>query len=45
VILKRKVLKRQDIGIIPRLQNNNDINVIWLPRKENKEADKLSKCP
>lgn len=45
VILKRKGLTRQDICIIPRLQNNNDINVIWLPRKENKEADKLSKWP
>jgi ribonuclease HI len=43
VILKRKGLTRQDICVIPRLQNNNDINVIWLPRKENKEADKLSK--
>lgn len=45
VILKRKGLTRQNICVIPRLQNNNDINVIWLPRKENKEADKLSKWP
>lgn len=43
VILKRKGLTRQDISIIPRLQDNNDIHVIWLPRKENREADKLSK--
>lgn len=43
LILKRKGLTRQDINVIPRLQNNNDINVKWLPRKENKEADKLSK--
>jgi len=43
VILKRKGLSRQDICVIPRLQNINYINVIWLPRKENKEADRLSK--
>ena len=43
VILKRKGLTRQDICIIPRLQENNDVHIIWLPRKENKEADKLSK--
>ena len=43
MILKRKGLTRRDICVIPRLQNNNDINVIWFPRKENKEADKLSK--
>jgi len=43
VILKRKGLTRQDISVILRLQNNNDINISWLPRKENKEADKLSK--
>jgi ribonuclease HI len=42
-ILKRKGLSRQDICVIPRMQNSNEINVIWLPRKENKEADKLSK--
>ena len=45
VILKRKGLTRQDIRVIPGLQNSNDIKVIWLPRKENKEADKLSKWP
>jgi ribonuclease HI len=45
VILKRKGLTRQDIRVIPRLQIDNDINVIWLPRRENKEADKLSKRP
>lgn len=43
IILKRKGLSRQDICIIPRLQSTNEINVIWLPRKENKEADRLSK--
>lgn len=43
VILKRKGLSRQDIEVIPRLQNSNNIHVQWLSRKENKEADKLSK--
>lgn len=42
-ILKRKGLTREDISVIPRLQSNNDISVKWLPRKENKVADKLSK--
>lgn len=45
VILKRKGLTRQDICVIPRLQNHNDVSVNWIPRNENKEADKLSKCP
>jgi len=45
VILNRKGLTRQDISVIPRLESNNAINVKWLPRKENKEADKLSKWP
>jgi hypothetical protein len=45
VILKRKGLTRQHISVIPRLQKSNDIKVKWLPRKENKEADKLSKWP
>jgi ribonuclease HI len=45
VILERKGLRRQDICVIPRLQDNNEIRIIWLPRKENKEADKLSKWP
>ena len=43
VILKRKSLTRQDIRVFPILQNSNDVHVIWLPRKENKEAVKLSK--
>lgn len=43
IILKRKGLTRQDIRVIPLLQRNNNINFIWLPRKENKAADKLSK--
>lgn len=42
-IIKRKDLTSQDICIIPRLQSTNNLNVIWIPRKENKEADKLSK--
>lgn len=45
VILKRKGLTPQDIGVISRLQRTNEIQVIWLPRKENKEADRLSKWP
>lgn len=45
IILKRKGLTRQEFCVIPRLQTNNILNVTWLPRKENKEADKLSKCP
>ena len=43
VILKRKGLTRRDICVIHTLQQSNDIKVQWLPRKENKEADKLSK--
>ena len=41
--IKRKGLTAQDLLIIPRLQSTNDLNVIWIPRKENKEADRLSK--
>ena len=43
VILKRKGLTRQDIQVISRLQTDNQLRVIWLPRKENQAADKLSK--
>jgi hypothetical protein len=43
VILKRKGLMRQDIYIIHKLLADNAIRVIWLPRKENQAADKLSK--
>jgi len=42
-ILTRKGLVWQDVDIIFRLCSNNKLIVIWIPRNENKVADKLSK--
>jgi ribonuclease HI len=42
--LKRKGLTWHNLDVIIKLQNTNKLYINWIPRKENKEADKLSKC-
>jgi hypothetical protein len=42
-ILKRKNLTFSDLDILKRLNINNNLNISWISRKQNSEADRFSK--
>ncbi|MEN8908024.1 MAG: RNase H family protein [Clostridiales bacterium] len=41
--MNRKNLELDDLKKINEISNENEVNINWIPRKNNKEADKLSK--